>query len=467
MTTTAAATRTPTCNPPATTAAAVPRHRIAGGAGPASTRPPPMPARATPGSPPPAPAPTAADGPPCRASRAAPPARTSPRSRGRESSGPGTSKPSAVPSSDRTTTNSKPTPTPSSAASSAASASTPSTPVPNSMARRPWTTSAPACRSRSADSPRQGRRGGADHRAATHQPPRLVEQCALGVLQHRDLARPPAFRRRRLQHDPRATVRVRRRELDRLLAAQAERRFQPPRHPDQFVLHQRQLLRRQVAAFVLVGHVRSRPDPVARVVLAHDVGLADLPRPPAQRRHPVLHRADGQPPPLPLGHQRLDVLALQAPGAQAAVAPLVQRVRHLRERVGPVAPGAVRAVALALLQLQQVPVQLAHGAPADSCPLRPRCTTDTHRRISRNANEIVMDRMAERLAAGCLRETRTRWRQSLACGASRHASARACRGGPRCGTPRSPTPSAPRSCTARTNGRKASRPWRTRCNGRP
>jgi hypothetical protein len=34
-----------------------------------------------------------------------------------------------------------------------------------------------------------------------------------------------------------------------------------------------------------------------------------------------------------------------------------------------------------------------------TCPLKPRCTPNTHRRISRWADEVVLDRMAERLAA--------------------------------------------------------------------
>ena len=44
-------------------------------------------------------------------------------------------------------------------------------------------------------------------------------------------------------------------------------------------------------------------------------------------------------------------------------------------------------------------IQYANRAACRSRSLRSRCTTDTHRRISRCANEIVMDRMAERLAA--------------------------------------------------------------------
>ena len=43
--------------------------------------------------------------------------------------------------------------------------------------------------------------------------------------------------------------------------------------------------------------------------------------------------------------------------------------------------------------------QYANAAACRACPLRERCTTDTHRRISRYANEAVMDRMQERLAA--------------------------------------------------------------------
>ena len=44
-------------------------------------------------------------------------------------------------------------------------------------------------------------------------------------------------------------------------------------------------------------------------------------------------------------------------------------------------------------------IQYANRNACRSCPFRPRCTTDTHRRISRYANEIVMDRMAARLAS--------------------------------------------------------------------
>ena len=44
-------------------------------------------------------------------------------------------------------------------------------------------------------------------------------------------------------------------------------------------------------------------------------------------------------------------------------------------------------------------IQYANRDACRGCPLRSRCTTDTHRRISRYANGVVMDRMAERLAA--------------------------------------------------------------------
>ena len=44
-------------------------------------------------------------------------------------------------------------------------------------------------------------------------------------------------------------------------------------------------------------------------------------------------------------------------------------------------------------------IQYANRDACRSCSLRSRCTTDTHCRISRYANEIVMDPMAQRLAA--------------------------------------------------------------------
>ncbi len=44
-------------------------------------------------------------------------------------------------------------------------------------------------------------------------------------------------------------------------------------------------------------------------------------------------------------------------------------------------------------------IQYANRGACRSCPLRSRCTTDSYRCISRYTNEIVMDRMAERLVA--------------------------------------------------------------------
>lgn len=50
--------------------------------------------------------------------------------------------------------------------------------------------------------------------------------------------------------------------------------------------------------------------------------------------------------------------------AKGEVARLVQRVRHLRQRVGTVAPRGLRAVVAGPpLQQEQIPVQLAHGRP--------------------------------------------------------------------------------------------------------
>ena len=81
-------------------------------------------------------------------------------------------------------------------------------------------------------------------------------------------------------------------------------------------------------------------------------------------RQPVHHRRVGQSAFEPAAHQRLDVLRLQSPGAQAAVAEFVERVRHPRQRVAAVPPGGVRAVvAGAPLELQKIPVQVAHRPP--------------------------------------------------------------------------------------------------------
>lgn len=44
-------------------------------------------------------------------------------------------------------------------------------------------------------------------------------------------------------------------------------------------------------------------------------------------------------------------------------------------------------------------IQYVNRKACRSCGLRPRCTADTHRRISRYANEAILERMAERLAA--------------------------------------------------------------------
>ena len=44
-------------------------------------------------------------------------------------------------------------------------------------------------------------------------------------------------------------------------------------------------------------------------------------------------------------------------------------------------------------------IQYVNRKGCRSCRLRPHCTADTHRRISRYANETILERMAERLAA--------------------------------------------------------------------
>ena len=202
-----------------------------------------------------------------------------------------------------------------------------------------------------------------DQRAAPGEAPRLVEELTLFVLQHRDLPRAAALGGGRLHRDAVAAVGVRRRELDRLLPAQAERRLQTQRQIHVRVLHQRQLPAIEVAALRAVGDVAARKDAVVGV-RPHHVALADPVRPPAQVRHAVHHGGVGQAAVEPAAHQRVDVLDPQAPGAQAAVARLVQRVGHPRQRVGPVAPRGVRAAAAgAPLQLEQIPVQVAHARP--------------------------------------------------------------------------------------------------------
>ena len=90
-----------------------------------------------------------------------------------------------------------------------------------------------------------------DQRAAADQRAHLVEEPALFVLQHRDLARPAAFRGRRIEHDLRAPVRIRRREFDRLLPAQPERQLHLKRQAHMHVPHLGQLRRWQAAGPVL------------------------------------------------------------------------------------------------------------------------------------------------------------------------------------------------------------------------
>ena len=67
-----------------------------------------------------------------------------------------------------------------------------------------------------------------DQRTGARQFPLLGEQPALAVAEHRHLARAPALGRRALDGETVAAVRVRRREVDRLPAAQAELRLRPP-----------------------------------------------------------------------------------------------------------------------------------------------------------------------------------------------------------------------------------------------
>ena len=71
-------------------------------------------------------------------------------------------------------------------------------------------------------------------------------------------------------------------------------------------------------------------------------------------------------------------------------------------------------------------IQYANRNACRSCPFRPRCTTDTHPRISRYANEIVMDRMAARLASHPPCWTAVGSRRSIRAAPSSNGWAKAC-----------------------------------------
>jgi hypothetical protein len=91
-----------------------------------------------------------------------------------------------------------------------------------------------------------------------------------------------------------------------------------------------------------------------------DVLLADLLGQPAQRREPVLERAGRDALGLPALKQRLDVLGLQALGAQVPVAQLVELVGDEREHPLAVGLGGVAAVPIPTAELLQLVVQISH-----------------------------------------------------------------------------------------------------------
>ena len=198
--------------------------------------------------------------------------------------------------------------------------------------------------------------------AAAHQAAYLVQQIPLCLAAHRHLPRASALGGGRLHRDAVAAVRMGRRELDRFLPAQPERRLQAQRHPNVRIPDPRQLGCVEVAAPGTVGDVGARADAVIGVGF-HHVRLADPVCPPAHVCHAVSHRGRRQPPFGPMAHECLDVLALEPLGPQSAVAEFVQRVRHLRERVGAIPARGVPAVAGAPLQQEEVPVQVPHGRP--------------------------------------------------------------------------------------------------------
>jgi hypothetical protein len=128
----------------------------------------------------------------------------------------------------------------------------------------------------------------------------------------------------------------------------------------------------EVLALVLVGDELAPLDRVGVVLPGKDVLLADLLGPPAQRGEPVLHRPGGDCLGLPALEQRLDVLGLQARGEHLPEARLLELVREEREHPLPVRAGGEAAVAVAIAQLLELVVQIAHDGLLDEDESRSR-----------------------------------------------------------------------------------------------
>ena len=95
------------------------------------------------------------------------------------------------------------------------------------------------------------------------------------------------------------------------------------------------------------------------------------------------------------GHQRLDLPAVESPRPQTAVAETVQRLRRLCQGVATRATRAVRSLTVAVLQTQQVEVQLAHANLLSPHLVR-TCSRNSLRRIGGNLLGVASERQARR-----------------------------------------------------------------------
>ncbi len=109
-----------------------------------------------------------------------------------------------------------------------------------------------------------------------------------------------------------------------------------------------------------VGDVHAIRNAVGGVAAGDDVLLADLLRPPAQRRHAVLDGAGREVLGEPALDQLLDVLGLQALGIHMPETHLVELIGDQVEDVFPIRLGGIAAVAVTPAELLQVVVQIAH-----------------------------------------------------------------------------------------------------------
>lgn len=188
-----------------------------------------------------------------------------------------------------------------------------------------------------------------------------VEQVPLLSRADRDFALLPALAPGGLQYQRVAAIRETRGELDRLGPAQAEGGLERERQARIGVGDALQLVRRQGRGLALVGDEAPVGDAIGVVAAGDDIGLVQLLGPPAQMRHPVLDRAGRELLPSPAVNQGLDMLGLQALGREVAKAQLVELGRHQGEDAFALGLRGVGTVAVAVAELLQLVVEVAHG----------------------------------------------------------------------------------------------------------